>query len=181
MKDKYLERALFVVAGRHCGKSTQLRSMFRDVRLGTGGEIPKGLKLREWYRLTNERSLYLRLSSPHELKESLTGFLKKTHEKMTAATPKHGRRWNFACALHPYPLNKMPDVVTACEAFVARFVPERTRVVFLNPDRKGNFIEPSEIARMSRRLRRIPSVEVCWIDARSEQANGLQLMDFFAF
>jgi hypothetical protein len=41
MNDKYLERVLLVAAGRHRGKSTQLRSMFRDVRLGTAGKIPK--------------------------------------------------------------------------------------------------------------------------------------------
>jgi hypothetical protein len=66
MKGNYLERALFVVAGRHCGKSTQLRSMFLDVRLGTSGEIPKDRKLKDFHVLTNDRFLYLRLSSPHE-------------------------------------------------------------------------------------------------------------------
>jgi hypothetical protein len=40
MQKHYLERVLFIVGNRHCGKSTQPRSMFRDVRLGTAGRIP---------------------------------------------------------------------------------------------------------------------------------------------
>lgn len=40
MNDRYLERVLFVVGNRHTGKSTQLRSMFLDVRLGSNGQIP---------------------------------------------------------------------------------------------------------------------------------------------
>ena len=51
MKDHCLERVLFVVGTRHSGKSTQLRSMFRDVRFGTGGIIPKQRKLDDFYRL----------------------------------------------------------------------------------------------------------------------------------
>ncbi|HKW35855.1 MAG TPA: hypothetical protein VJN92_22810 [Candidatus Acidoferrum sp.] len=81
----HLERVLFVVAGRHCGKSTQLRSLFRDVPLGNGGEIPSERKAKDFHRLTNERFLYLRLSSPHELKESPKEFLRKTREKVEDA------------------------------------------------------------------------------------------------
>src|ERR1700722_3314484 len=67
MASYYFERALFFVGESHSGKSNQLRSMFRDVRLGTGGDIPTGTRLDEVYRLSNERSLYLRLTSPHEV------------------------------------------------------------------------------------------------------------------
>jgi hypothetical protein len=118
MSDKHLERVLFVVAGRHCGKSAQLRGMFRDVRLGTAGEIPKDRKLKDFHRLTNERSLYLRLSWPHELKESPREFLRKTEAKIDAAEPALGRRWNFACALQREAANKMPDVVETVKLFV---------------------------------------------------------------
>jgi hypothetical protein len=65
MQRHHLERVLFVVGNRHCGKSTQLRSMFKDVRLSTAGSIPKDRKLADFHRLTNDRFLYLRLSSPH--------------------------------------------------------------------------------------------------------------------
>jgi len=75
MQRHYLERVLFVVGNRHCGKSTQLRSMFRDVRLVRTVAFPKDRKLADLHRLTNDRFLYLRLSSPHELKETPQGFL----------------------------------------------------------------------------------------------------------
>jgi hypothetical protein len=185
MKDHCLERVLFVVGNHHSGKSTQLRSLFRDVRLGAGGTIPKQRKLDDFHRLSNEQFLYLRLTSPHELKESLgsgkrgvTNFLKKTEDKVASAPPTFGTRWNFASALQPDASNNMPNVVETCKAFVRYFGPERTRIVFLNPDRDGNFLAQGDIDPLSRRLRRIPSVEVCWIDARDSKGNGLLLADF---
>ena len=181
MTKHHLERVLFVVAGRHCGKSTQLRSLFRDVRLGNGGEIPSDRKLKDFHRLSNERFLYLRLSSPHELKESPKQFLRKTREKVEDAQVALGRRWNFACALQAGASNKMPDVVESVKLFVDYFEPERVRVVFLSPDRNGEVLPNGDVLRLSKRLRRIPSVEVCWIDARGAKDNGLMLADFFAF
>src|SRR5260370_32718478 len=93
MPDYHFERALFVVGAPNSGKSKQLRSIFRDVRLGTEGNIPTARKLPDFCRLSNDRCLYLRLSSPHELGESLhqqvagrrgvTSFLKKTDDKIT--------------------------------------------------------------------------------------------------
>jgi hypothetical protein len=71
MPEYQFERALFVVGEPDSGKSTQLRSIFRDVRLGTQGEVPPKSNLPDVYRLSNERCLYLRLTSPHEAKESL--------------------------------------------------------------------------------------------------------------
>lgn len=38
----YLERALFVVAPQNFGKSTLLRSMFNDPRLGNDGDLKRG-------------------------------------------------------------------------------------------------------------------------------------------
>jgi hypothetical protein len=69
MPSYYFERALFVVGQQDSGKSVQLRSMFRNVRLGTDGNIPAATNLREMYRLSNERCLYIRLTSPHEMDE----------------------------------------------------------------------------------------------------------------
>lgn len=181
MKEKYLERVLFVVAGRHCGKSTQLRSMFRDVRLGMKAEIPKDHKLKDFHRLTNESFLYLRLSSPHELKESPREFLSKTKAKIDGAGPEWGRRWNFACALQAEAANKMPDSLETVESFVECLEPERTRVAFPNPGRSGKLLSEEDVLRLSRRLHRVPSVEVCWIDGRVKADNGLLPADFFAF
>jgi hypothetical protein len=134
----HFERALFVVGDPNTGKSTQLRSMFRDVRLGSEGTIPTAHKLTEVYRLSNERCLYLRITSPHEAHETLepqrpddaTNFLDKTEGKINLSL---GRRWNFACPLQPNAHNHIPDAADTVRAFVARFNPERTRVVFFEP------------------------------------------------
>jgi hypothetical protein len=137
--------------------------------------------------LSNERSLYLRLTSPHEARESLRkqrgkkNFLEKTAEVMDEHTPRFGRRWNFAGALQPHSRHNMPNVVATCRAFVRRFDPERTRVVFLSPDRHGAFLQGAEHMEFVDGLREIPSVEVCWIDARDRTVNGLLLADFFDF
>jgi len=181
MEKHHLERVLFVVGSRHCGKITQLRSIFRDVRFGTRVGIPRERKLDDFHRLTNDCFLYLRLSSPHELRESPKGFLRKAEGKIKMAHSEFGTRWNFASALQADASNKMPAAVETCSTFVEHFRPERTRVVFLNPDRKGDFLAANSILHDAHRLRRIPSLEMCWIDARDSEANGLFLADFFDF
>jgi len=188
MPSPYFERALFVVGEQNSGKSTQLRSMFRDVRLGTNGNIPAATNLQEMYRLSNERCLYIRLTSPHERGEYIgrrpdgeaDNFLQKTEEKIVSSTPHVGRRWNFACALQPLAANHMPDVVETVRAFVARFDPERTRVLFLSPDRHDARLQRGHLPLVAG-LRTIPSVEIAWIDARDRTANGLLIADFFDF
>ena len=62
----HFERALFIVGEQNSGKSTQFRSVFSDLRLGGDGSVPSAPNLREMYRLSNERCLYIRLTSPHE-------------------------------------------------------------------------------------------------------------------
>jgi hypothetical protein len=186
----HFERALFVVGEPNSGKSNQLRSMFRDVRLGNRGNIPTERKLPDFYRLSNERCLYLRLTSPHEAKETIgrkhgrngpTNFLEKTAKKIEENTPRWGSRWNLAGTLQPYSGNHMPDVVATCRAFVRYFNPERTRVVFLSPDRHGACLQETEHMELVDGLRTIESVEVCWIDARDRTVNGFLLADFFDF
>jgi len=102
--------------------------MFRGVRLGPGGSIPKDRKLADFHRLTNDRFLCFRLRSPHELKETPRGFLRKTANKIKAANSEFGRRWNFASASQIDASNNMPDAIETCEAFVEHFKPERTPV-----------------------------------------------------
>lgn len=187
----HLERALFVVGKQNSGKSEQLRSMFLDVRFGNNGIIPDERKLQEIYRLSNERCLFLRLTSPHEAGEfigkrpsrpkKVTNFLEKTAE--TIATYRHHsvRRWNFAGALQRSRSNHMPGAGTTCRAFVERFKPERTRVVFLNPDRHGVPLSEEIYLRLVNDLRGTPRLDICCIDARDPEANGLFLADFFDF
>lgn len=178
----HFERALFVVGEPDAGKSTQLRSMFRDRRFGTRGLVPANRNLPETYRLSNERSLYLRLSSPHEMRETLRDFLEQSWRKIESNTPKEGRRWNFACALQPFPARKKmtAKLETICRRFAYWFEPERIRVAFLSPDQYGNDLQ-SLHSKLVPGLLSIPSVEVCWLDARDRQANGLILADYFDF
>jgi hypothetical protein len=174
----YFERALFIVGEPNSGKSTQIRSMFRDRRLGLAGDIPTAKNLRDVFSLSNERRLYLRITSPHEFGESLNEFLDKTEDKIKKHNP---HRWNFVSPLQPNAANKMPDAVATVTAFYTKFYPERTRVVFLSPDRHGVCLQESAHIGLVDRLRQIPSVEICWIDARDRTANGLLLADFFDF
>jgi hypothetical protein len=106
----HFERALFVIGEPNAGKSNQLRAMFRDVRFGLNGRVPTTVKLRDIYRLSNERALYLRLTSPHEANESLKEFLDKTNWKFTARSGT-ARRWNFVGPLQPNKAHKMPNAV----------------------------------------------------------------------
>ena len=114
MKNYYFERALFIIGEPNSGKSTQIRSMFQDVRLGTKGVVPIANKLTEMYQLSYERCLYVRLTSPHEMGEYIDNnlnvekenFLEKTEKKIKESTPHVGRRWNFVCPLQPDAANR---------------------------------------------------------------------------
>jgi hypothetical protein len=145
MARAYIERALFVVGDPNTGKSTQLRAMYRDVRFHHDGQIPSGKlapKLPEAERLSNERSIYIRLTSPHEMHESLKDFLDKTDERIERWRRKfRNDRWNFAGALQPTPANKMPDVVRTVSAFRRRFSPERDPRGILVPGSSWQFVQ----------------------------------------
>lgn len=175
----YVERALFVVAPRNFGKSTTLRSLFVDHRFGTAGEIPTAPNLPDDYRLSSERNLYLRLTSPHEANESLNEFLAKTKAKMA------GGRWCFAGPLHPDAYKRMPDSVATVAAFVQAFGPERVRVALLHPNYRDGALSEffSDGARdLISDLHLIDDrVEVLCIDARVRGRNGRLLADFFDF
>lgn len=175
----HLERVLFVVAPQDSGKSTTLRSLFKDRRLGLSGTPPSSAEKRrlpEVYWLSNERRLYLRLTSPHESGESPDDFIKKTQGKMIEG------RWCFAGPLQPNAFRKMPDVVESISKFINAFSPERIRVAFLSPNRHravlGEFLAGRDL---SAELLEIPRVEVLCVDGRQRGVNGLLLADFFDF
>jgi hypothetical protein len=174
-----LERALFVVAPQDSGKSTALRSMFLDRRLGTQGVPPPSSTQRNLpneYHLSNERRLYLRLTSPHEYNETAKEFLQKTKNCMVNG------RWSYAGPFQPNAFKKMPDVVKSVGAFVKTFAPERVRVAFLSPNRHGQEIGAFVPGRdLTKELLLIPGVEVMCLDGRQRGKNGLLLADFFDF
>jgi hypothetical protein len=175
----YLERALFVVAPQDSGKSNQLRSIFLDHRLGMKGVVPSSSQQRnlpDTYFISNERRLYLRLTSPHERGETPKEFFEKTRGKM------NGGRWCYAGPLQPEPFLQMPDVVESVRLFISAFEPERVRVVFLSPTRHGVEVNNFVLGRDLRdELLQINRVEVACVDARRRQVNGLFLADFFDF
>jgi len=170
-----IERALFVVGPQNAGKSKQLRAMFLDWQLQNGGKILTAKKIPETYRLSNERRLHLRLTSPHEYGETPDEWLNKI------GTKTQGGRWCVADALQPNAENKMPDVVAAVLAFMQRFDPERIRVIFLSPTWKGDTIDnyAPGVDLVSSLL--AEDIEVATVDARSREGNGLFLADFFDF
>lgn len=177
----YFERALFICAPPGCGKSTQLRSVTRDMRLGYQGKVfspEEKRKLLDIYPLSNERWLYLKLSSPHESKQSPTEFHNLIHSKL-----KKVRRGNFMGAMQPDSRNKMPDIVQCCSNFVQEFNPERLRVVFLSPTHnKMDLASYSQGRDFVAELHSLgKKIEVLAVDGRSRNLNGLIYADFFDF
>lgn len=176
----YVERALFVLGEPNDGKSTQLRSMLRDRRLGYGGKVISQGKIYERYSLSNERWLYLRLSSPHEAKETLAEFLKKCEQKMK--TEGSARRWNFAGALQISGAHRLPQTgPEVIKAFMKYFNPERVRAIVLIPKQDKTFPKRRDYLKLINDLSRLPKVETISVDARRRTKNGLIYADFFDF
>ena len=178
---RYVERALFLIGDQNTGKSTQLRSMFLEWRLGNQGQVPTAANLPETYPLSNQRWLYLRLTSPHETGEKLEDFLNKCDSKMPP-NEIGGHRWNFAGALQVSPTDNLPVGPTEIiEAFNERFSPERVRAVILSPDRSGTTMDWSDILSLTKELRVRANCEVMTTDATDRRANGLIYADYFDF
>ena len=178
-KKPYFERALFFIGDKETGKSTQLRSMFKDWRLGTRGRVPTQRKLTETYPLSNERWLYLRLTSPHEMEETLTDFLEKCTSKMIVDPPAF--RWNFAGALQRTPTKFLGPAPNVIEGFIKRFAPERVRAVILCPLQTGEILPDIEMSSLTKDLQRIPNLEIMTVDATQRERSGLMYSDFFNF
>ncbi|MCP4698166.1 MAG: hypothetical protein GY862_15130 [Gammaproteobacteria bacterium] len=168
---------IFIVGDQDTGKSVQLRSMFLDWRFGSQGNIPTSSKIKETIYLSENRSLHIRLTSPHEYGDEPKSFLDKIANKTASG------RWNFAGAFQPLASNKMPAVVESVKHFIKRFDPERVRVCFLSPDRHGELVHNKldNLNSIVDALIAIGNVEVLFLDARSRDANGLALADFFEF
>ena len=179
-RPSHVERALFMMGDQDTGKSTQLRSMFLDWRLGTSGRIPSANNVPNSYPLGNERRLYLRLTSPHEAGDKMKEFLDTCAGQMQSGTG-GWCRWNFAGALQVSGASNLSPGTEVIEEFIKRFAPERVRAVILSPNRSGKALETNELRQLIQDLRSLTGCEVMMVDATSRDANGLMYADFFDF
>lgn len=169
-----VERVLLVAGAPNTGKSTQLRAMFCDPRLGTAGKAPVARNLANTHALSPYRRLYLRLMSPHEAGETLGEFLDKIAAKTIAG------RWCVASAVQLEAARRMPDLPTVIAAIHKRFSPERIRIALLSPDRHDVLLADAD--KHLAALREAAEVaEVMCVDARTREGNGLLLADTFDF
>lgn len=134
-----------------------------------------------WHRMSEtaslsvDRSLCLRLTSPHETNETLAYCLRKT------ATKTRTGRWCVAAPLQPDAFKRMPDLNRTVRAVLSRFHPECIRVCVLSPDRRGAGRDAKKVRRLFNRLWRLGPVECHCLDARDRTANGTLLADFVDF
>lgn len=177
------ERMLVVVGDSNAGKSTTLRSMFVDPRFGTRGIVPATSQRRmRLVALSRERCLFVRLTSPHETKQTFADFVGTLDSARRRAGRLGFRRFNVACAMQPHAANAMPDLVTVCQHVRVRIDPERLRVIVLDPRQDGEHgpqFQSHQIAALRR-----SATEILWIDGAhslGQYPNGLLLADFFDF
>jgi len=181
-KCAHIERILLIAGMPNAGKSTLLRHMFTDVRLGTKGIIPNTRKI-SLIQLSRERSLWVRFTSPHENSESEKKFLKKINRAAERGWSL-GWRINIACPIQPTATNKTPNPVDLCRALKQEFLPERIRLIQISPRQdgeNGNMLSLQEVDAL-----RNLEVEILTVDARrhvgkNAYPNGLLLADFFDF
>ena len=167
-----IKRVLLVAGASDTGKSTQLRSMFRDLRLGTNGEIPTARRLKTTIPLSPTDKMYLRLTSPHESEESLCEFLEKIDKAINDLYC-----WHVASAVQIEATTLTPSLIDIVSALDEQYSPELIRIVILSPDWRGN--ELGGASELIETLQEIPSCEASCIDATSRDRNGLDLAGTF--
>ncbi|MBP2150305.1 hypothetical protein V5F63_09945 [Xanthobacter autotrophicus DSM 597] len=122
--------------------------------------------------------------SPHEAMETPADFHSKIDEACDAARRSNFWRINYVSAVQPKAANNMPGIVDTCRGLQKAFLPERIRVVCIDPDQAGTNNSHLSVAEVDG-LRAL-DVEVVTIDSRrsghrAEPGNVRILADFFDF
>ena len=176
------ERALFVMGNQNSGKSTRIRNMYADVRMGRHGRVPQK-KVRNFrtVRLSHERRLYVRIQSPQEAGETLTRFFGKIDKAIKRDDPT--ARWNMVTAMQRGEGENIDDGVSVIDSFIRTYKPERVRVALIHPPAKGDLLTEAELADTRDRIRDLerPGVVVEALQIEGRGRNGLLLSDFFDF
>lgn len=179
----HFERLLLVSGMKEAGKSTLLRGMFADPHFGRMGVIPKEPKIK-LIALSRERCLSIRCSSPHEMGEDFRKFFGKLDRTMELAREERFRRFNFACAVQPRNVGRMPGIVEICHEVKTRLNPERIRIVqiHLRQDKEdGSLLTPSDVDKLRKMQVEIMTLDGHGSPPRQRIPNGLLLADFFDF
>lgn len=180
------ERALFVLGKQNAGKSTRIRNMYEDVRMGRNGVVPqKTVRSFPVVYLSQERRLYVRVQSPEEAGETLAEFFTKIENAIERDGPR--RRWNSVIAVQFDEGRNIEDGIDVAKRFINKYHPERVRIAIVNPPaRPSAVITDYELATLLDRIRELRSpkdedmiVEAMQIEGRGR--NGLLLTDFFDF
>lgn len=171
----------------NAGKSYLLRNMYNDPRFGEDGHVPLGqghIRIPP-VKLSSARQLFVRLSSPHEMNETLSQFFDGI-ERFAQRAWKDGFRFNLACAVQPRAAKKTPDIITICGELKRSFMPERIRIVQIDPRQDGEAANGALLT--AGELRRLWSIdnniiEIATIsgDRRGQAMNGWFLADYFDF
>jgi hypothetical protein len=153
--------------------------MYHDPRFGTGGKLPAQGQLKP-IALSYARYLFVRLSSPHETNESLSAFFDSI-DRIGKRAWDLGWRFNFACALQPHQTATTPGIATICHQFKRAFLPERIRIVQIDPKQDGQLgtlLTPADLKRLWSM-----DVEIATVsgDRLGQRMNGWFLADYFDF
>jgi hypothetical protein len=174
MSRKILVNCLFIIGGQDTGKSSTLRSLFKDHRLGREGTIPTEKKIEEIISLGPTTSLILRLTSPHEYNESSSEFFRKIKKNITP-----NKSWSFAAPLQPYSFKKMPNLIETINRFQKHFYAHKIIIAFLDPDRHGN--SDRNIVNLINDLHSHTNVYCLRIDATIKYRNAFLLSQLLTF
>lgn len=171
------ERALFVLGYQNAGKSTAIRRMYKDWRMGRQGQVPQKRTTRfPVIRLSNERMLYVRVQSPQERGEDWTKFTGRIDRAIRTNGP--NARWNSACAMQISRGTNIAGGLSVIRRFIRKYKPERVRVALMNPPARGDALTDDDLTKILEGIQALAG-EPLQVYGRGQ--SGFLLADFFDF